>query len=119
MHSLLSAERLFGIGQGNHERHRAKPLERVISFICYDPHMVFRAVLFDAAETLFTTRGSVGEMSGTAGSPHGCIARQQPIPGSAATHWNASVREQQPRTTPMTRMTRTTESSSIPPAHQT
>jgi putative hydrolase of the HAD superfamily len=31
-----------------------------------DPHMTkFRAVLFDAAETLFTTRGSVGEIYGS------------------------------------------------------
>src|SRR5437667_6956349 len=31
-------------------------------FICYHPQMKFRAVLFDAAGTLFTTRGSVGEI---------------------------------------------------------
>src|SRR5262245_43486001 len=36
----------------------------VIPGIVYDPSMKIDAVLFDAAETLFTTRGSVGEIYG-------------------------------------------------------
>jgi putative hydrolase of the HAD superfamily len=41
----------------------------VIPGIVYDPSMKIVAVLFDAAETLFTTRGSVGEI-------YGDVARQ-------------------------------------------
>src|SRR5262245_29269157 len=46
----------------------------VIPFMVYDPIMPIEAVLFDAAETLFTTRGSVGEIYGFVAREYGCTA---------------------------------------------
>jgi len=40
----------------------------------YNPTMNIEAVLFDAAETLFTTRGSVGEIYGSVARRFGCTA---------------------------------------------
>src|SRR5262245_27330816 len=45
----------------------------------YDPSMNFDAVLFDAAETLFTTRGSVGEIYGEVARQFGCTASTEAI----------------------------------------
>ena len=42
--------------------------------LVYDPTMNIEAVLFDAAETLFTTRGSVGEIYGSVAREFGCSA---------------------------------------------
>ena len=41
--------------------------------------MTFRAVLFDAAETLFTTRGSVGEIYGSVARKYGSQASSEEI----------------------------------------
>ena len=41
--------------------------------------MKFEAVLFDAAETLFTTRGSVGEIYGRVARDYGCTASSPSI----------------------------------------
>jgi putative hydrolase of the HAD superfamily len=41
--------------------------------------MKFDAVLFDAAETLFTTRGSVGEIYGRVACDYGCMASTESI----------------------------------------
>jgi putative hydrolase of the HAD superfamily len=46
----------------------------VIPFMVYDPIMPIEAVLFDAADTLFTTRGSVGEIYGRVAREYGCTA---------------------------------------------
>jgi len=46
----------------------------VIPFMVYDPTMPIEAVLFDAADTLFTTRGSVGEIYGRVAREYGCTA---------------------------------------------
>jgi putative hydrolase of the HAD superfamily len=46
---------------------------------CYDPQMKFRAVLFDAAETLFTTRGSVGEIYAAVAHRYGSTATPENI----------------------------------------
>src|SRR5262245_24159186 len=40
----------------------------------YDPSMNYDAVLFDAAETLFTTKGSVGELYGSVARNYGSTA---------------------------------------------
>ena len=45
----------------------------------YDRNMKFDAVLFDAAETLFTTRGSVGEIYGRVARDYGCTASSASI----------------------------------------
>jgi putative hydrolase of the HAD superfamily len=45
----------------------------------YDPYMTFRAVLFDAAETLFTTRGSVGQIYGSIARQYGSTASDDEI----------------------------------------
>src|SRR5215475_14476135 len=52
----------------------------------YDPSMKFDAVLFDAADTLFTTRGSVGEI-------YGSVARDFGSTASPATIQAAFVRQ--------------------------
>src|SRR6184192_4165599 len=41
--------------------------------------MTFRAILFDAAETLFTTRGSVGEIYGSIARQYGSTAPTEAI----------------------------------------
>jgi putative hydrolase of the HAD superfamily len=46
--------------------------------------MVFRAVLFDAAETLFTTRGSVGEIYGSIARQYGSTAPSDAIQAAFA-----------------------------------
>src|SRR5258706_4632927 len=56
----------------------------VIESICYDPHMAFRAVLFDAAETLFTTRGSVGQIYGSIARQYGSTASDAAIQAAFA-----------------------------------
>lgn len=50
----------------------------------YDPAMAFRAVLFDAAETLFTTRGSVGEIYGNIARQYGSTASSEAIQAAFA-----------------------------------
>ena len=45
----------------------------------YDRSMPFEAVLFDAAETLFTTRGSVGELYAEVAHRYGSTASDQAI----------------------------------------
>src|SRR5215471_5235971 len=50
----------------------------------YDPGMSFRAVLFDAAETLFTTRGSVGEIYGSIARQYGSTASDETIQAAFA-----------------------------------
>jgi putative hydrolase of the HAD superfamily len=51
----------------------------VIPGICYHPRMTVQAVLFDAAETLFTTRGSVGEIYGSVAREYGSKAAPEAI----------------------------------------
>jgi putative hydrolase of the HAD superfamily len=46
--------------------------------------MKFRAVLFDAAETLFTTKGSVGEIYGSIARQYGSHARSEDIQAAFA-----------------------------------
>src|SRR5262245_24693729 len=48
------------------------------------PHMAFRAVLFDAAETLFTTRGSVGQIYGNLARQYGSTADDDEIQAAFA-----------------------------------
>src|SRR5438552_223402 len=50
----------------------------------YDPDMAFRAVLFDAAETLFTTRGSVGQIYGSIARQFGSKASDETIQAAFA-----------------------------------
>src|SRR3989442_10378608 len=50
----------------------------------YDPHMAFRAVLFDAAETLFTTRGSVGQIYGSIARQYGSTASDEAVQAAFA-----------------------------------
>jgi putative hydrolase of the HAD superfamily len=50
----------------------------------YDPDMAFRAVLFDAAETLFTTRGSVGQIYGSIARQYGSTASDDAIQAAFA-----------------------------------
>jgi putative hydrolase of the HAD superfamily len=50
----------------------------------YDPDMAFRAVLFDAAETLFTTRGSVGHIYGSIARQYGSAASDDAIQAAFA-----------------------------------
>src|SRR5437763_16964845 len=50
----------------------------------YDPDMAFRAVLFDAAETLFTTRGSVGQIYGSIARQFGSTASDEAIQAACA-----------------------------------
>src|SRR5438552_4114244 len=50
----------------------------------YDPRMAFRAVLFDAAETLFTTRGSVGQIYGSIARQFGSNASDETIQAAFA-----------------------------------
>lgn len=52
--------------------------------------MKFRAVLFDAAETLFTTRGSVGEIYASIASRHGSRAEPEAIQAAFARHFAGS-----------------------------
>jgi putative hydrolase of the HAD superfamily len=49
--------------------------------------MQFDAVLFDAAETLFTTRGSVGEIYNAVAQRYGSIATASEIQGSFTRHF--------------------------------
>src|SRR5262249_48741558 len=51
-------------------------------YLCYDPHMKFRAVIFDAADTLFTTRGSIGEIYGSIARQYGSNAPTDVIQAS-------------------------------------
>ena len=48
--------------------------ESVAASIDYDPRMNYDAVLFDAAETLFTTRGSVGAIYSSVARKFGSTA---------------------------------------------
>src|SRR5579862_6965288 len=50
----------------------------------YDARMAFRAVLFDAAETLFTTRGSVGQIYGNIARQYGSTASDDEIQAAFA-----------------------------------
>src|SRR5438552_1262366 len=50
----------------------------------YDRDMEFRAVLFDAAETLFTTRGSVGQIYGGIARQFGSTASDEAIQAAFA-----------------------------------
>ena len=52
--------------------------------------MKFGAVLFDAAETLFTTRGSVGEMYGTAARKYGAKASTDAIQAAFERHFRGA-----------------------------
>ena len=49
--------------------------------------MKFRAVLFDAAETLFTTRGSVGEIYGSIARKYGSQASSDTIQDAFRRHF--------------------------------
>src|SRR5262245_40821924 len=51
----------------------------VIPFMVYDPNMPIEAVLFDAADTLFTTRGPVGEIYGRVAREFGSTASFEDI----------------------------------------
>src|ERR1700739_3083072 len=50
----------------------------------YYPYMAFHAVLFDAAETLFTTRGSVGQIYGSIARGYGSTASDDAIQAAFA-----------------------------------
>jgi putative hydrolase of the HAD superfamily len=50
----------------------------------YYPYMAFHAVLFDAAETLFTTRGSVGQIYGSIARRYGSTATDDEIQAAFA-----------------------------------
>src|SRR5438552_9206940 len=52
--------------------------------------MKFRAVLFDAAETLFTTRGSVGEIYGQVAQQYGSQVSAHVIQASFARHFRGA-----------------------------
>ena len=52
--------------------------------------MKFRAVLFDAAETLFTTRGSVGEIYGRVARKYGSTASPEVIQEAFLRHFKGS-----------------------------
>jgi putative hydrolase of the HAD superfamily len=52
--------------------------------------MTFRAVLFDAAETLFTTRGSVGEIYGSVAQKYGSQASSEEIQGAFLKHFQGA-----------------------------
>jgi len=52
--------------------------------------MKFRAVLFDAAETLFTTRGSVGEIYAGIARQHGSLAEPRAIQDAFIRHFKGS-----------------------------
>src|SRR6185369_2514524 len=52
--------------------------------------MKFRAVLFDAAETLFTTRGSVGEIYASIARQFGSQASSEAIQTAFAKHFRGS-----------------------------
>jgi putative hydrolase of the HAD superfamily len=52
--------------------------------------MKFRAVLFDAAETLFTTRGSVGEIYATAARQYGSTATAESIQAAFVRNWRGA-----------------------------
>jgi putative hydrolase of the HAD superfamily len=52
--------------------------------------MKFRAVLFDAAETLFTTRGSVGEIYASSARQYGSQASSEAIQAAFARHFRGS-----------------------------
>jgi len=52
--------------------------------------MKFRAVLFDAAETLFTTRGSVGEIYAHIARQHGSKASTDAIQAAFARHFRGA-----------------------------
>jgi putative hydrolase of the HAD superfamily len=64
----------------------------------YDPYMAFRAVLFDAAETLFTTRGSVGQIYGSIARQYGSTASDEAIQAAFARQFRGagplSIQEQ-------------------------
>jgi putative hydrolase of the HAD superfamily len=52
--------------------------------------MKFRAVLFDAAETLFTTRGSVGEIYAAAARQYGSTATPESIQAAFVRNWRGA-----------------------------
>jgi putative hydrolase of the HAD superfamily len=52
--------------------------------------MAFRAVLFDAAETLFTTRGSVGQIYGSIARQYGSTASDDEIQAAFARHFRGA-----------------------------
>lgn len=52
--------------------------------------MAFRAVLFDAAETLFTTRGSVGQIYGSVARQYGSAASDDAIQAAFARHFRGA-----------------------------
>ncbi|HYR90246.1 MAG TPA: HAD-IA family hydrolase [Terriglobia bacterium] len=52
--------------------------------------MKFRAVLFDAAETLFTTRGSVGEIYGSIAREYGSQAAPEVIQAAFVRHFRGA-----------------------------
>jgi putative hydrolase of the HAD superfamily len=52
--------------------------------------MKFRAVLFDAAETLFTTRGSVGEIYAAAARQYGSTANPERIQAAFVRNWRGA-----------------------------
>jgi putative hydrolase of the HAD superfamily len=52
--------------------------------------MNFRAVLFDAAETLFTTRGTVGEIYGSAARKYGSTASPEVIQEAFLRHFRGA-----------------------------
>jgi putative hydrolase of the HAD superfamily len=60
--------------------------------------MAFRAVLFDAAETLFTTRGSVGQIYGSIARQYGSTASDEAIQAAFARQFRGagplSIQEQ-------------------------
>src|ERR1700746_780122 len=64
----------------------------------YDPYMAFRAVLFDAAETLFTTRESIGQIYGSIARQYGSTASDGAIQAAFARQFRGdgplSIQEQ-------------------------
>src|SRR5438046_9366759 len=60
--------------------------------------MTFRAVLFDAADTLFTTRGSVGQIYGSIARQYGSTASDEAIQAAFARQFRGagplSIQEQ-------------------------
>jgi putative hydrolase of the HAD superfamily len=56
----------------------------------YDARMAFRAMLFDAAETLFTTRGSVGHIYGSVARQYGSTASDDEIQAAFARHFRGA-----------------------------
>src|SRR5262245_23458173 len=76
---------------GGSQRHRSR--FRVSSGIRVDTNegsMKFRAVLFDAAETLFSTRGSVGEIYAGVARQFGSQAEPDGIQAAFARHFRGA-----------------------------